>query len=240
MKTRNFRPHKLLCVLPFLFLFACGDEVDCIRGRGDSETRELNLDGVSGVRVNGSTRVFVKRGNNQQVQVKGQPNVLDEINTSVQNGVWDISFDRCLRSHNTVEVYLTVPEFSSAELIGSGRVELQDQFETNDFRAVLDGSGSLSINVQAAKVISRLSGSGTVDLSGAASVQEANLTGSGAIKAFGLETESSGVQLSGSGNVEVSANTNLAVSISGSGNVYYQGDPTVNSTISGSGKVIKR
>lgn len=224
-----------------VFLFAsCDDDGACIRGRGDVETREISLDTFNGVRVNGSTRVFVRRGATQRVEMKGQPNVLDAINTNVQNGIWDLSYDRCLRSHKTVEVYITVPELSSAELIGSGRIELQDEFETNEFRAVLDGSGSLKINVVASKVTSRLSGSGNIDLLGAAAVHEMSLSGSGNIKAFSLVTDSSGVTLSGSGNIEVHASTNLTVNISGSGNVYYQGNPTINSNISGSGRLIKR
>lgn len=78
----------------------------------------------------------------------------------------------------------------------------EDEFDTNDFRAVLSGSGS--------------------------------------IKSFDLSSQSAGVVLSGSGNVEVNAITDLAVTISGSGNVYYRGNPTINSNVSGSGKVLKR
>ncbi|MBF8962892.1 DUF2807 domain-containing protein [Pontibacter sp. FD36] len=240
MKFTNFACRMLLLILPTLLLVSCGDEVDCIRGRGDVESREFNLDAVNGLRVNGDTRVFVRRGATQRIEVRAQPNVLDAINTNVANGVWDLSFDRCLRSHKTVEVHMTVPELNSAEMIGSGRIELQDEFETDNFRAVLDGSGYLWINVSATKVSSRLTGSGKIDLVGAAEVEEINLSGSGSIKSFGLSSENAGVVLSGSGSVEVHAANELAVTISGSGNVYYQGNPTINSTISGSGKVIKR
>lgn len=229
----------LLLILPVLLLTSCDDE-DCIRGRGDVETREFNLDAVSGLRVNGDTRVFVRRGATQRIEVRAQPNVLDAINTNVSNGVWDLSFDRCLRSHKTVEVQMTVTELNSAELIGSGRIELLDEFEANDFRAVLDGSGYLRINALADRVTSRLTGSGNIDLVGEAGAQDISLSGSGNVKSFGMRSESAGVALSGSGNVEVNAANELAVTISGSGNVYYQGNPTINSTISGSGKVIKR
>lgn len=239
MKNFNFGLWILL-ILPALLLLSCDDEVDCIRGRGDVESRELNLDEVSGLRVNGDTRVVVRRGAAQRIEVRAQPNVLDAINTNVSGGVWDLSFNKCLRSHKTVEVYMTVPELKSAEMIGSGRIELQDAFETNDFRTVLDGSGQIRVNVAASKVTSRVTGSGTIELTGETDVEELNLSGSGNIKSFGMRSEVAGVVLSGSGNVEVNATNELVVTISGSGNVYYQGDPTITSTISGSGKVIKR
>jgi hypothetical protein len=240
MKPANFGRWMLLLILPVVLLTSCGDEVDCIRGRGDVETREFNLAAVSGLRVNGDTRVFVRRGATQRIEVRAQPNVLDAISTNVSNGVWDLSFDRCLRSHKTVEVQMTVTELSSAELIGSGRIELLDEFEASDFRAVLDGSGSLRINALADRLTSKLTGSGNIDLVGEADAQDISLSGSGNVKSFGMSSGSAGVALSGSGNVEVNAANELAVTISGSGNVYYQGNPTINSTISGSGKVIKR
>ena len=225
--------------LPVLLFASCDDE-NCIRGRGDVETRELNLDAVNGLRVNGDTRVFVRRGATQRIEVRAQPNVLDAINTNVSNGVWDVSFDRCLRSHKTMEIHMTVQELNSAEMIGSGRIEMLDEFETSDFRAVLDGSGYLRINASADRVTSKLTGSGNIDLIGETDVQDISLSGSGNVKSFGMPSVSSGVSLSGSGNIEVNAARELAVTISGSGNVSYQGSPTINSIISGSGKVIKR
>lgn len=240
MKSTNFNRWILLLLLPALLLSSCGDEGDCIRGRGDVESRELNLDPVSGLRVNGDTRVFVRRGATQRIEVRAQPNVLDAINTNVSNGVWDLGSELCLRNHKTIEVHMTVPELNSAEMIGSGRIEMLDEFETNEFRGVLDGSGYLRINVAAAKVNSRLTGSGTIDMLGETTVKEINLSGSGNVKAFDMRSESAGVALSGSGKVEVNASTNLTVTLSGSGNVYYQGNPTINTTISGSGKVLKR
>ena len=166
-----------MLVLALALLASCDDDNHCIRGSGEVETRELSLDAFNGVKANGATRVFVKRGATQRVEVKGQPNVLDAMNTSVLNGVWDISFDRCLRRHKAVEVFVTVPELTLAEVNGSGRVELQDHFTASEFRANVDGSGSVKADVLASKVISRISGSGTIDLLGTAEVQEHNRFG---------------------------------------------------------------
>jgi len=44
----------------------------------------------------------------------------------------------------------------------------------------------------------------------------------------------------GSGNTEITANTQLKVKITGSGNVYYRGTPVITTNISGSGAVIPR
>lgn len=67
---------------------------------------------------------------------------------------------------------------------------------------------------------------------------EISLSGSCSFKGFLLSANSCQVDISGSGNCEVSANTRLDVSIEGSGNVFYKGSPSIKDHISGSGRVI--
>ncbi|WP_241738961.1 head GIN domain-containing protein [Pontibacter beigongshangensis] len=223
-----------------LLLVACGDEADCTRGKGDAETRVLQLNDLNGLKVNGSSKVYVSYGPQQQVVVKAQPNVLDALNRDVLNGVWEVETNRCFRSHKTIEVYITVPDFTYAEMNGSGEIVLHDRFETNEFRTLESGSGKIKANFTAKRAITQLTGSGRVELSGLAEQQHASVTGSGQVQSFGLETERAIIQISGSGDVEVSVSDLLEASISGSGKVYYKGSPTVTSQITGSGKVEKR
>jgi hypothetical protein len=46
------------------------------------------------------------------------------------------------------------------------------------------------------------------------------------------------VDISGSGNCEVTVNTRLDVDIDGSGSVFYKGTPSIKDHISGSGRVV--
>ncbi|GAB3532253.1 hypothetical protein GCM10027443_15740 [Pontibacter brevis] len=105
----------------------------CLEGEGDVETRTLNVAQFDGVSVSGNSRVFVRKGETQRVEVKGQPNVLDELETEVREGTWDVGFNRCLRNHEKVQVFITVPEIHSASVGGSGYLELEDVFESDEF-----------------------------------------------------------------------------------------------------------
>ncbi|WP_347158915.1 head GIN domain-containing protein [Pontibacter chitinilyticus] len=221
-------------------LSSCDEEGICLKGVGDVETRTLQLDAFHGVEVNGSTKVYVERGPTQKVEVKGQANILDELETDVDDGIWHIEFDRCLRKHKTVEVYITLPDLDYAEVSGSGLMSWQDTFDADNFQARVSGSGELTGPVAANQVTARISGSGAINLSGTAQDQDIAISGSGNLRAFGLQTKTTEVDVSGSGNAEVTTSDVLDVNISGSGRVYYQGNPTVNADISGSGKVIKK
>ncbi|GAB3203223.1 hypothetical protein ABID22_000969 [Pontibacter aydingkolensis] len=222
-----------------LSLSACDESGFCLEGEGDVEARTLELSRLEGVKVQGNTKVYITRGNRQRVDVKGQPNILDELETNVEGGVWDIGFDRCLRKHKTVEVYITVPELTSAKVSGSGYIELQDKFRAREFEAAVSGSGDIEGKIDTERLTSRISGSGSIELTGVAREQDIHISGSGSHYAFDLRSNRADVNISGSGKARVQASDELDASISGSGRVFYKGNPDTNLNVSGSGKVIK-
>lgn len=65
-----------------------------------------------------------------------------------------------------------------------------------------------------------------------------SLIGSGSFLGFPLEVANCTINISGTGDCEVSVTNRLDVSIIGSGNVYYKGNPVIHEDISGSGSVL--
>lgn len=226
-------------ILGFAALLAsCDEGGPCLKGEGSVETRTLEVDSFEEVHVSGNPRVFIKKGEQQRVEVKGQANVLDELETEVNGGAWDVTFRRCLRDHEPVEVYITVPELTSASVGGSGYLELQDVFESEDFDASVSGSGDMKLQLDTDHLTSRISGSGTITAAGEANRHDLSISGSGNNNSFELRSEEAEVDISGSGQAEVNVRRTLEVDISGSGRVHHKGNPRVNADVSGSGKVI--
>ncbi len=220
-------------------LTSCGGL--CLEGEGDVESRMLELPRFNGVDVSGSTKVYIRQGNEQQVEVRGQANILDELDTEVQNdGTWEIGFDRCLGSHETVEVFITVRELEKASVGGSGLVELQDVFKSRRFKSSVSGSGDVLLRLVTEELDAHISGSGTIRAAGVADAQDVSISGSGKYRAYDLDSRKAGISISGSGRAEVAAEEQLDADVSGSGRVYYAGSPHVNSSVSGSGKVMKK
>ncbi len=212
----------------------------CLKGDGEVETRTLELSDFEGVQVSGNMRVFIKKGNTQQVEVKGQPNIIDELQTNVSGRVWDIAFDRCLSYHKTVQVFITVPQLQSASIGGSGYLELKDTFRTEDFEASVSGSGTMKLKLDTEQLTSRISGSGSIKATGEAARQDIKISGSGNYNSFEISSDEANVDISGSGKAQVNAKYRLGAGISGSGRVLYKGTPKVTTDISGSGRVIRR
>ncbi len=212
-----------------------------IVGEGPSVKKTLDLDAFHALSLTFSGDVYLKQGSSQKVEVEGQQNIIDNIETEVDNGYWKIKFDRPVRKHEKLKVYITVPKLTKAYVSGSGDIIGQSTFTgLEDLDLGISGSGNIKFGAEAKSIVSKISGSGDLDLSGAAETMEMRISGSGNISAYNLKTQSCSVYISGSGDCEISVEENLEVRVSGSGDVAYKGRPRINTKITGSGDLISR
>ncbi len=75
-------------------------------------------------------------------------------------------------------------------------------------------------------------------IEGSATSLDIKNEGSGSIMAFDVLVNDCGVEIVGSGDVEVSCSDHLNAEIDGSGSVYYKGNPIISVDINGSGQVV--
>lgn len=234
------KKYIVLYLLPVLAVFAsgCYKGRPCIKGSGPVVEQEMYLPDMNGVHLSVDAHVHLMPGDTQIVVVKGQQNIINDLETYVSNGVWNIGFRHCVRNYSSLDIYITAPEISYAVISGSGSIETSDIFITdNEVYLKISGSGSIYGDFACPSIESSISGSGNISLAGSADIQKINISGSGSVYAFGMNTLSTYVTISGSGNAEVNATEFLNVNISGSGSVFYKGYPELSVSISGSGGV---
>ena len=210
-----------------------------IKGEGDRVTQTLDLDYFEGISLSFSGDVVLKQGDSQSVTVEAQQNIIDNIVTDVDGRHWKIKFDRPVRNHKGVTVYITMKTLKTAKVSGSGNISTDGSFiGLGDLSTGVSGSGDLNLDVEASgSISSRISGSGNITMSGKADSYSVGISGSGDVKAYDLVASSCTVQISGSGDARVNAQSELEVKISGSGDVTYKGTPRMRSKVSGSGDV---
>ena len=234
---------KLTLVLFGVIAFqGCDDEFsndDCLDATGAVMEEELNLDPFDQISLEIPADVFVRRGDEQQVTIEAQAAVIDQlVQTSVQSGLWDIEFDRCINTDDGINIFITIPNLEQVNISGSGDVVIEDTFQEMDVTLITSGSGSIEGGFEANNIDSSISGSGSISLLGTAQTSVIRISGSGSVDAFELQTETCEVSISGSGSASVFVNDFLDVNIAGSGNVRYRGNPIIELSISGSGSLI--
>lgn len=208
-----------------------------VDGKGPRVEKDLQLDDFNGIRLTLSADVYLTPGRSQSVRVSAQQNIIDLLETEVENGIWKIDTEENIDDHSKIKIYITVPEMDYVKLSGSGNIYTEGLFE-NSGKAVevgVSGSGDLQFRTNARSLSAAISGSGDIELKGSTDDISIRVSGSGDIDAIDLTARNCEVRISGSGNAKVHATQDLNVRVSGSGDVYYRGRPNVQSRISGSG-----
>jgi hypothetical protein len=247
----------LFSLATLLFLSSCSVDDICTRGEGSSESYRLDLPTFTGIDLRIGANVYLSQGDTPSVRVIGQQNIVDKLKLEVDDLTWKIDLQGCTRDYEDLEIYITVPKLHYVKIGGSGDVVGETTFTVDDIDLMLSGSGNIIMPLNAYHVNTKVSGSGDIDLVTTTTMLESEISGSGnlffsgetpshickirgagTLKAFDLTTDITDINISGSGDAEITARDQLDINITGSGDVRYRGNPTLTIDIDGSGRVV--
>ena len=210
---------------------------NCEEGFGSTITEELNLTDFTGIELSIDAQVYISQGNNVEVLVKGQENIVDELETRVRNDVWEIEFDDCVEDSDVLRIYITTPNLNFIANNGSGKIQSDEILKMDNLEIKNNGSGDIELSLETDVITARNTGSGKLEIEGVSATLDADLKGSGDLLAFDLLARDGQVEIDGSGDAQVNISDFLEIMIEGSGDVYYKGEPDLKVTTRGSGKV---
>lgn len=141
--------------------------------------------------------------------------------------------------NKTITITVPFQDINTISLSGSGDLWNKDIIHSNNFKALLSGSGDVTLNIKARFTIGKISGSGDLTLKGFTNNLEASVSGSGEFHGFDLKsTTATMVSVTGSGDTDVLCKGQLTGRVTGSGDIKYRGHPTIeNFKIVGSGSI---
>ena len=221
---------------------SCKKTLICEKGNGTIATEVREITGFTGVETLMSANVFIEESPNFEVKIETDENLLNNIKTTVSNGVLriDTNIGQCIRSQTVLNVYIKAPNLSKLEISGSGDVSC-NRLSGSKLDLTISGSGNMLLDsLTFTTVNAKISGSGSMRMTGTtpADLFEAKISGSGDINNYSFPVKHADLRISGSGNSIVYPIERLDVDISGSGDVRYRGAPNVlNTSVSGSGTV---
>lgn len=244
-----------------LMLNSCYYDHGSIRGYGQSIEVEVNVNEVTGVEIDDEIDVEIIPSDTFRVVIVAQENIANLIIIEEFGNVAKISYKPRVNVNPTdvAKVVFYMPELRSIKIDGSGDVFVFEEYEFDDkmeikingsgdltiesiicnkLETTINGSGYIDAGIVATDIETIIRGSGNVEYYGSAVNHTIKISGSGDIEAFDLFTESTFVNISGSGDVSVWVEELLDIYISGSGNVTYKGNPQLTIDIPGSGNVI--
>ena len=230
-----------------------------LQGSGNviRETREVS--DFEQVDVCCGMQVVLTQGDQEQLVLEGDDNILPEVETVVRGGTLTVHFRRNLgglrlRLSRPVIVHLQMETIRGITISGGGSLET-DRIETDRVEMEFSGGSRATIGeLQAGIATLNASGGGQIDIDnltvdtlnvvvsggsrmtvgeGVATAQRVVVSGGGRYLASGLQSETATLEVSGGSDAEVWVTEALNVQASGGSQVEYRGNPSIEQELSG-------
>jgi len=212
------KKHILLAVFALVFLPAC-EWLRGVEGSGVIVEEKREVKDFHSLRISGGYELAVAVGPEESLIIKGDDNLLPLITTVVEDGVLILKSKKAISPKSPIRLTVSAKTLKSLKLSGSAAGAVTG-LQTPEFAVACSGSCRLT-------------------LSGKADVLDIDVSGSGKIDAAALPATSARVDISGSGEADLTVSESLKVKISGSGTVRYAGAPKVEQSVSGSGRIVQ-
>lgn len=215
MKTKYF------LLLAVLIVSLGGCRFWGVRGSGDIETENRNVEEFDSIEASGAFEIRVTIGDKQSLSVTADDNLLRHIVTRVRNGKLILDTKRDLNPRRDIIITITAKNLKQIE--ASGACDIFVESINNDY---------LEID---------MSGASDIKLLGSTDKFSVYLSGAGNVDAKNLIAKKVKISLSGASDAVVHATELLDAEVSGVGSVDYYGDPDkVVTDISGVGSINRK
>ena len=228
-----------------------------IRPNHKYTTKTINVSSFKAVSLTGNCDIIFTPAttNNQSLELYASENVIDYIEVFVENNTLVCKTQKginILRNNDKMELRVSAPMVSKAEVTGSGSMHFIDDANIpgslalnvtgsgdiqmkglicNKLDAEVTGSGDISVNnVKVDDVEAEVTGSGDIMLTGNTASADYKITGSGDIHANNLMAKEVKAEVTGSGDISCYAVETLNANRSGSGEIHYKGNPQINTS----------
>ncbi len=213
-----------------------------IKGNGNMTKITRTTSDYNGISCAGSFDYILVSGDEGNITIEGEENLLEYIITEVKDGKLKVKTKNNvnLRTSFNKTIKITIPfkDIEHVSLAGSGDLWNEDTITANNLKVSLAGAGDVILDVETSYIKGSLAGSGDLTLKGKTNDLDVRLAGSGDIHGFSLQANHTDVSLAGSGDIEIVSNESLKARVSGSGDIEYKGNPSKEDTkVAGSGSI---
>ncbi len=212
-----------------------------IKGDGKVVDSVRPVRGFTEISISAVEDLTVEYGREFKVVVSLDSNLQEYYESRVSGGTLRLGFrpGTSVNGLTRLKVTVTMPKLEGIEASGASTIAVGKGFSGASFSASLSGTGKLSGWFEYDRLEFETSGTGSFEVSGKADRMSVSISGAGSFAGRGLPVESAEVDISGTGNVELTVSKSLDAEISGMGTVTYHGSPAVKQSISGLGRVIR-
>ncbi len=237
--------YKLLFILFLVVgLNACKKD-ECIEGSSNLKDRVLTVNPISTVIHNTDAfNLKISQGPTQEIRITGPENLLDNVRSAVENGVWTVGLkegEYCTDVVGQFDVELVVTNIERIQNNGAAQIIVGALNADSNLYIENNGTGNITLNdLDGYYVELKLNANGHIIAKGDATYVDYLLNGKGNIDAFELETFDGYARNKNQSNINLFVTSDLNAFIDASGNICYKGNPNISPVINGTGSIIDK
>ena len=221
MKTIN---RNFCLVLSLLFVFVLS--VQAANEKTGTQTRKT--DSFRGISVTSGIDLYLTQGNSEEVIIKADPEIIDDIITEVKDGILHIY----MKNRNNWmwnkdrKAYVTFDDLSKLDVSAGADVEAENTFKLDEIKISVSSGADLEIDDLTAESVWLDTSSGSdAEISGQVVNFNASSSSGSDLSCSDLVSENCEVSASSGADVEVHVTKKLKASASSGGDVRYKGNP---------------
>jgi len=225
---------SIVLSLMVIGLSAC---MNTIKGNGNVSEENRDVTQFTSIDVRGAYKIFIRQGEKEELAVRADENLQDNIHCKVDGKTLKIWNERNIINATELKLFITVKDLEKIEISGACKLKSKSEIKGDNLKIDISGAAKVDMQVDINQIDIDLSGGSESNLSGKAKDVSVDISGAGDLNALNLETDNFDIDISGAGRAKVFANKELNASISGAGKVEYKGNPQINQDISGAGSI---
>lgn len=209
------------------------------RGNGEvvEETRTVKED-FTVVSASEGLDVFVTQGNDYEIRVEADENIIDLIGTDIREGRLKIhAIENIGRA--TKKVYVTLPEVTGLKSSSGADLMVQNVLESNRIDLDASSGADLHVELNAKEITAEASSGADIKISGQSDYLRAEASSGADIRARDLQTKKCNADASSGSDISVNVSESLIADASSGADITYSGEANVEQKKSASGSVRK-
>ncbi|MBN1986429.1 MAG: DUF2807 domain-containing protein [Prolixibacteraceae bacterium] len=238
MKSKIF--SSLLVFITVLLFSSCIFMGPSIKGNGNVVEETRNVGSFDEIKATRGMNVYISQGEEIKVRVEADENLLDAIETKVEENTLVVSTSKNIRSSTSKKVYVTLSEVNSIKSTAGSNVYSENQIKAKSLDLAASAGSNMRLDVDVRRLNVSASAGSNIKLEGRSEEFVGKASAGSNIKAEDLIAGECEARASSGANIWIEVQNKLDGHASSGGNVFYSGNPQSINTENSSGGNVKK
>lgn len=217
-------------LIPLSFAFFLLTVTSClmgptVTGNGNITTQNRNVDSFEKLKVTRGLNVYVSQGDVQKVIVEADENLLEYIETDVEDNMLTITTSANIRNPKSLKVFVTITHIDEIKASAGSNLNTEEIITCNDLDISASAGSNIKLHLNADDIKVSASAGSNITLSGNVDESKINASAGSNIKAEELKTKVCDAKTNSGANIWINVADEFEGNASSGGNIFYYGNP---------------